>query len=186
MKKTKVLSGTEPPITDPAPAPRPVAAAPEPTVGKGPEPEPGKLPELAPGKRPELVGRGPGPVTGKVPELATGKRLEPVVDRGPGPVLVPKEPKPPEAEPVPEAIPVAGPELAVGKGPKPTVGKGPGLVVGKGTNPISSSSSRSRAAETKVMARAKIRKKSTLQPLKRSLLRWKLLLTKPHNILLHP
>ncbi|CAH2038632.1 unnamed protein product, partial [Thlaspi arvense] len=134
----------EPPIADPAPAPRPVAVAPEPTVGKGPEPAAGKGPELASGKGPEpVVGRGPGPGI-----VASGKGLEPVVGRGPEPVIVVKEPEPPEAIPVPEVIPVAGPELAVGKVPEPAVGKRPGLVVGKGTNPVSSSSTRSRADET--------------------------------------
>lgn len=122
IKKTKVWSGSKPP-------------APVPTVGKGPEPAVGKGPELATGKGPEpVVGRGPGP------ELATGKGVEPVVGRGPEPLKVFKEPELPEAGPVPEVIPVE-----VGKRPEPDVGNGPGLV---GTKPISSSSLRSRAAET--------------------------------------
>lgn len=116
--------------------PTPVAVA----AGKGPEPAAGKGPEVATGKGAEpVVGREPGPVVGKGPELATGKELEPVVGRGPGPVNVVK-------------------------GPEPAVGNGPGLVVGIGTNPRSSSSSRRRAAETKVMTRAKTRRKSILQP----------------------
>lgn len=125
IKKTKAWSGSKPPVDDPA--------APEPTVGKGPE--------LATVKGLEpVVGRGPGPVAGKGPELATGKGLEPVVGRGPEPLKVFKGPEPPEAGPVPEVIVVE-----VGKGPEPDVGNGPGLV---GTKPISSSSLRSRAAET--------------------------------------
>lgn len=149
IKKTKVWSGSKPP-------------APEPTVGKGPEPAAGKGPELATGTGPEpVVGREPGTVAGKGTELATGKEPEPVVGRGPEPLKVFKGPEPPEAGLAPVVIPVE-----VGKRPEPDV------VVGTGTKPISSSSLRSRAGETKVMARDKTRRNSILQPLRdHSLLR---------------